>query len=109
MRTGYIILVRFPFTDLSDTKVRPAVVVCETPDIHKDIIVCMISSVLPIQLNRFKILLQPTSQNGLRTTSVIRIYRIATIASSKIITTLGQLSEFELKNFISTFQSLISE
>lgn len=107
MRTGDIILVHFPFTDLSDTKVRPAVVVCETPDVHQDIIACMISSVIPNQPNSFEIQLQHSAQNGLRAISIIRVYRIATVGILKILATIGKLSQQESKQFSAAFQALI--
>jgi mRNA interferase MazF len=108
MRTGDIVLVRFPFTDLPDTKVRPAVVVFETPDVHRDVIVCMISSVVPEQLNGFEILLRPDAQNGLRTTSIIKVYRIAIVDASKVLTIIGVLSQQDLATFTSTFQALVT-
>jgi mRNA interferase MazF len=108
MKTGDIVLIHFPFTNLSDAKVRPAVVVSETPDMHRDIIVCMISSVIPSQLNKFEILLYLDSQTGLRTTSIIKVYRIATVDASKVLATIGVLSQPDLENFISAFQALVS-
>lgn len=73
MKTGDIILIEFPFTNLFDSKVRPAVVVNITPDIYQDIIVCKISSVIPAQLNHFQLVIQPTQMNGLRSISVIYV------------------------------------
>ena len=107
MITGDIILIEFPFTDLSDSKVRPAVVVSITPDAYEDIIVCMISSVIPTRLNNFQLLIPPTQVNGLRSVSVIHVYKIATVANTKMITSIGKLSEQELQLFVAAFQSLV--
>ena len=42
MKTGEIVLIPFPFSDFTNRKVRPAVVISETKDIHKDVIlICM--------------------------------------------------------------------
>ncbi len=54
VRRGSIVLVRYPFTDLSNTKVRPAVVL--TPD-HlmrrlDDVLCLFISSSMPAELLR---------------------------------------------------------
>ncbi len=43
MKTGDIVLLPFPFAELTNTKVRPTVVVCETKDKYKDLVVCAIS------------------------------------------------------------------
>ncbi|MEJ7700646.1 MAG: hypothetical protein WKF71_13510 [Pyrinomonadaceae bacterium] len=40
MKTGDIILIPFPFAELTNKKVRPAVVVCETKDVYKDLVLC---------------------------------------------------------------------
>lgn len=55
---GDLILVRFPFTDLSGSKRRPAIVLAEYPP---DIVVAFISSVLPTVLEPADILLQPST------------------------------------------------
>ena len=36
MKLGDIILIPFPFAELTNIKVRPAVVITETADIYKD-------------------------------------------------------------------------
>lgn len=39
MKTGDIILIPFPFTELKNVKVRPAVVITETADRYKDLVI----------------------------------------------------------------------
>jgi hypothetical protein len=58
MKTGDIVLIPFPFAELTNRKVRPAVVVCETKDIFKDLVLCAISSVVPSKLTENEILLK---------------------------------------------------
>jgi hypothetical protein len=43
-RTGDIVLIPFPFSELNNIKVRPAIVVCETNDVYKDLVLSAISS-----------------------------------------------------------------
>ena len=44
IRTGDIILIPFPFSELTDVKVRPAMVICSTKDKYKDLVLAAISS-----------------------------------------------------------------
>ena len=66
MKTGEIVLIPFPFAELTNKKVRPATVVCETKDSYKDLVLCAISSVVPPTLTENEILLTPDKTNGLR-------------------------------------------
>lgn len=92
MKTGDIVLVPFPFTELNNIKVRPAVVISATKDKYEDLIVSAISSV-----------------NNLRSKSVIKVDRIVTIKKESVIAKIGNLSEIELNNFISVFKNLIEK
>ncbi len=47
MKTGDIILIPFPFAELTNVKVRPVVIATATKDKYKDIVICAISSVIP--------------------------------------------------------------
>jgi mRNA interferase MazF len=50
MKIGDIVLIPFPFSEFTQTKLRPAVVITETSDKYKDIVLSAISSVLPDKL-----------------------------------------------------------
>lgn len=105
---GDIILLPFPFTDLSNVKVRPAVFVTYTEDVFKDIVICAISSVIPEVLTNNELLIIPSPINNLRSKSIIKIDRIATIKQNHIIQKLGNLNITELINFKNIFQSLVN-
>ncbi len=106
MKTGDIILVPFPFADFTQRKVRPCVVICETKDKFRDIVVAAVSSVVPAELNENDILLTPDKVNNLRTTSVLKVDRIVTIKQDDIIAKLGQLDNVLLKLFLEKFKNL---
>ena len=107
MKTGDIVLLPFPFAELTNKKVRPAVVVCETQDKYKDLVVCAISSVIPKSLSVNEILLPTDNSNNLRTKSVIKVDRIFTAKQHDIIFQLGKLSQTDLDNFKKTFKNLV--
>ena len=108
MTTGDIILLPFPFAELTNIKVRPAVVIGITTDKYKDVIVAAISSVVPDSLTKNEMLIKRNDQNGLRTDSVIKVDRIVTIKESSIITTIGVLSKDQIEILKDKFCGIIS-
>jgi hypothetical protein len=66
VRTGDIILIPFPFAELTNKKVRPSVVVEQTKDKYRDIIVTAISSIVRASTTQNEIIIEPTSINTLR-------------------------------------------
>lgn len=107
MKTGDIILIPFPFTDVKNTKVRPAVVITETADKYKDLVISAISSVVPESLNKNEILINPNKTNNLRIQSVIKVDRVVTLKQKDKISNLGKLSSVELINLKKVFYDLI--
>lgn len=90
MSKGDIILVPFPFTDLSGQKIRPALVLYTEPK-GEDCIVLFLSSVKPKRLARFDIAVTPSKANGLKVPSVIKVNKIATLQKKIAIGELGTL------------------
>jgi mRNA interferase MazF len=92
MAKSDILLITFPFTDLSGSKLRPAVVLIEN-DI--DITVCFITTQIGWQ-ETTDVLLPPSPLNGLRKTSLIRTSKIATLDKKLAKGLLGNLSPKEI-------------
>ena len=73
---GKVVLVPFPFDDLSSTKVRPAVCLTEPIGAHRHVVLAFVSSVVPSPLLPTDVLLDPTDADfaltGLRVRSVAR-------------------------------------
>lgn len=107
MKTGDIVLVPFPFSELNNIKVRPAVVISTTKDKYEDLIVSAISSIIPDSISPNEIVIEISSVNNLRSKSVIKVDRIVTIKKESVIAKIGKLSETELNNFINVFKSLV--
>ena len=92
MPKGDIVLIKFPFTDLSGSKLRPAVIIAET---ELDFTVCFITTQLQWQETTDVQLISNTS-NNLKKDSLIRTSKIATLDKSLATGLLGKLSTHEL-------------
>lgn len=107
MKTGDIVLVPFPFAELSNIKLRPAVVLSHTKDKYKGLIVCAISSQIPVRTCSAETLVSPDGSNGLRVRSVIKADRIFTLKKKRVLAVLGRLSVGHLNQFKNTFVKLV--
>ena len=91
---GSVVLVNFPFTDLSQTKLRPAVVLW-VDSAGTDVVICAITSQKIDNLSDGEFLIQVTdaefSQAGLRVFSKVRTTRIATLSRQLVVRKLGDL------------------
>jgi mRNA interferase MazF len=92
---GKIVLVPFPFTDLTASKYRPALVLYEG---RNDLVVAFISSKVPINLSEADVLIaekhEEFRKTGLKVSSVIKHDKTATILKSLVIGELGEVSPF---------------
>ena len=107
MKTGDIVLIPFPFSELTQVKIRPAVVVSETKDKYKDLILAAVSSQVPASLSSAEIIIKPDSLNGLRVSSIIKVDRIFTLKSEKVVAHIGRLSLNHSNVFSKVFKSLV--
>ena len=93
MKKGDIILVPFPFTDLTELKTRPALVLIST---ELDVTVSFITSQIKWQESS-DLRIEPDELNGLKKPSLIRLSKLATIEKKLVIGKLGMLMDSELK------------
>ena len=107
MITGDIVIFSFPYTDLTSSKARPAVIVNVIEDNYNDVILCFISSVIRSQLTQHSILLKPDTTNNLKATSLVKVSRIATVENSKIKAVIGRLNKDQIEEFKNKFKSLV--
>ena len=97
---GKIVLVPFPFTDLTATKLRPALVLYDN---GIDVVLAFISSKIPMHFSLSDVPLTrqhsgfPTS--GLKVDSVIKLDKIATVLAKLVAAELGEL-DVDLKNAV---------
>jgi mRNA interferase MazF len=92
MAKGDIVLITFPFTDLSGSKLRPAVVLASN---NSDLTVSFITTQTGWQ-EPTDVSLIPTPANGLRKQSLVRTNKIATLDKALAKGLLGKLSQTEV-------------
>lgn len=104
MTKGDIVLIRFPFTDFSGSKLRPALVLISSKG---DITVAFITTNLKeVGVNDLR--LWTSQSNGLKKDSLLKLNKIATVDIDLIMGKIGNLTETELaevdKKLIESFK-----
>lgn len=92
MNKGSVILVPFPFTNLSGSKLRPALVLAVTP---LDVTVAFITTQLHWQ-DDTDVVLTPEIEDWVKKTSLIRLIKLATIDKKLAVGSIGFLSAASL-------------
>ena len=94
MTRGKVVLIPFPFDDLSTAKVRPAVCLTNPIGPHQQVILAFISSQIPTDLLQTGLVLDSKLDDfetmGLRASSTLRIYRLMTVTTGLIRRELGE-------------------
>jgi len=96
IREGKIVLFRFPQTDQSRGKLRPALVIRKLPGPYDDWLICMISTQVSQQIQELDDLIKPEDgdfkDSGLKTLSLFRVSRLAVVEKSILLGILGEIS-----------------
>ena len=94
-RRSDIVLVPFPFTDLTATKVRPALVVSADPQ-GSDLTLAFVSSVIPTSTGAGDVVLNEDDPafpgSGLKRASVLRMSKLVTLNRSLVARRLGGIT-----------------
>ncbi len=94
---GQITLLSLPRTDFRTGKRRPALLLARVPGAHDDWIVAMISSQLGQQVADFDEVIRPGdadfASSGLKQESLIRVGRVAVVASEMMPGTIGEIGQ----------------
>ena len=97
MRPGEIYLAKFPFGDAPGMKVRPVLLLTDPVGVVPEVLVAYISSVIPARLLPSDLLLDSTTpefgSTNLRTSSALRLHKLATIHCSSLARYLGVLDK----------------
>ncbi len=96
-KAGQIVLLPFPFTDLSGAKVRPVLMLRKASDQFDDWLVCMVSSQLRQMDTQIDEIMLPSDADfataGLKVPSVLRLSRLAVLDEGLLMGSLGTISQ----------------
>ncbi len=96
MMKGKVVLVPFPFDDLSAVKVRPAVCLTEPIGTYRHVVAAFVSSRAVQEPLDTDLLLDPShpdfAESGLRVPSTLRLHRLMTVTTALFQRQLGRLT-----------------
>lgn len=95
MEPGDLVLVPFPRAEGAAGKFRPALVIAVAPDRHGDVLLMQVTSRSSQLVEGYYVELSETApgfaETGLKTTSFVRVTRLATVTPELIVARLGQV------------------
>jgi mRNA interferase MazF len=103
--TSSIILIPFPFSDLSQSKLRPAVVLANAG--KEDWILCQITSKSYADLQSIKLTDDDFANGSLKLVSYARPGKLFTANSSLIVSKVGELKQEKFQKIINVVVSLL--
>ena len=95
MTKGKVVLIPFPFDDLSTLKVRPAVCLTDPFGPYRHVVLAFVTSRLPSEPAATDVILREDpdfEQTGLKVSSALRLHRVVTVFTSLMKRELGALS-----------------
>ena len=101
---GEIVLVSFPFSDSTETRRRPALVLLDTGD--DDILVARVTS--QAARNQFDIEIEQWRQAGLLLPSIVRVHKLATLEKGIVGRRLGVLANNDWNRVRQAAQRLLA-
>jgi mRNA interferase MazF len=112
MRPGEICLASFPFGDTAGMKLRPVLLLTGPVGPIPEVLVAYISSILPGTLMPSDLVLDPAKpefrSTNLKTASVLRLHKLATIHASMIVRRLGDLPQPEKTTVAAKLRDLLA-
>ena len=99
-------LVKFPFSDLSQTKLRPPLVLAEVE--YGDVLLCQITSKTYGDRNAVAVDQADFKSGSLPLASYARPGRILTAANALVVRTLGELEEAKRQEIVAALTKLIA-
>jgi mRNA-degrading endonuclease toxin of MazEF toxin-antitoxin module len=105
--TGSVVLVPFPFTDLSGRKRRPALVISPEGFDDEDLVLCVITSRLPERFSEWEASLEAKDmvEERLPKRSVVKVAKLFTMHRSLIARRFGAVKESKLEEILSKLRT----
>jgi mRNA-degrading endonuclease toxin of MazEF toxin-antitoxin module len=105
---GSVVLVPFPFTDLSGRKRRPALVLSPRDFGEQDLILCAITSRIPRTPSEWEVPLEARDMaaNKLPKRSVVKVGKLFTMHKGLIATRYGAVKEHKLREVLEALRGL---
>jgi mRNA interferase MazF len=101
IRPGQIVLLNFPQTDQGVGKLRPALILRRLPGPYDDWLICMVSSWVHQHIVGIDEIIAESeddfSLSGLKSTSLVRVTRLAVLAGASFRGSIGRVSDDRLK------------
>lgn len=99
-RTGQIVVFQFPQSNNQTGKLRPALLLAPLPGLHRDWLVAMISSQTHQKIEGLDEIINLEDEDfagsGLKTTSIVRVARLAVASETLFIGSIGEISSERL-------------
>jgi mRNA interferase MazF len=99
--SGQIVLFKFPHTEQSDAKLRPALLIGKLPGHFSDWLICMISTQLRHYVDGFDEIIEKHAEDfdssGLKAESVVRVGRLAVVDEKILIGSIGEIAPARLR------------
>jgi mRNA interferase MazF len=110
VKPGDVALVRFPFTDVSTTKKRPALVLARTARSPRNRLTTLAMITSQVEALRLEgdVLVEDWKSAGLLHPSLLRLAKIATVDETLVEKTIGALSAADLASARVAFQRVFS-
>ena len=112
MHPGDVYLAKFPFGDVPGMKLRPVLALTGAVGSVPEILVAYISSVTPAPILPSDLILDPTTpefrSTRLKSKSVLRLHKLATIHCSSLARLLGKLDPSSFSLVSSKLKQLLS-
>lgn len=112
-RSGQIVLASFPYTDFSDAKLRPVLMLRQASTSFDDWLVCMVSSQTQQVEDGLDEIITPADANffdtGLKAPSILRLSRLAVLDGKLLVGSIGAISDERLMLLRQRLAKWISE
>jgi len=104
---GTVVLVRFPFSDLTESKMRPAVILADVQ--RGDFILCQITSNPYADPTAIELAEDNFASGSLQRISYVRPGKVFTASERLIVRTIGRLTQSTHTSIVDALQALLRE